>query len=118
MGGKMVDGKALVVRQRSEAPGKGGGGGPMSGPRFGPNEMDDSKLYVAHLAPEVGEETLGRIFAPFGQIMNIRIITERETGQSKGYAFITFSEQVRDFDVAFSMYGPTWSLSQAGIPRS
>lgn len=97
MNGKVVDGKPLVVRPRTEGPGKGpvgGGGGGFSGPRFGPNEMDDSKLYVAHLAPEVDEDVLSRVFCPFGQIMNIRIITDRETGQSKGYAFITYSEQV------------------------
>jgi RNA recognition motif-containing protein len=100
MNGKMVDGKPLVVRPRSDAPGKGaapGGGGPggFNGPRFGPNEMDDSKLYVAHLAPDVNEDVLARVFGPFGQIMNIRIITDRDTGQSKGYAFITYSDQVR-----------------------
>lgn len=97
MNGKMVDGKALIVRPRTEGPGRGpmgGGGGGFNGPRFGPNEMDDSKLYVAHLGPDINEDVLSRVFGSFGQIMNIRIITDRETGQSKGYAFITFSEQV------------------------
>lgn len=48
MHGKMMDGRALVVRLRSEGPGGGGGGGRPDRPRgFGPAENDESKVRMA-----------------------------------------------------------------------
>jgi hypothetical protein len=49
MHGKMIEGRSLVVRLRSEGPGKG----PSERPRgFGPSENDESK--VQHGSPPLG----------------------------------------------------------------
>src|SRR5690606_8546856 len=34
------------------------------------------------------EEELEELFAPFGEVKSVRIITDRETGRSRGFAFV------------------------------
>jgi ELAV like protein 2/3/4 len=46
-------------------------------------------LFVYNLAPEIQELDLWRLFGPFGAILNIKIVTDSATNQSKGYAFVT-----------------------------
>ena len=50
-----------------------------------------SKLYVGNLSYNATEEELRKLFEPFGQIQSINIITDRFTGQSKGFAFVEMS---------------------------
>lgn len=47
-----------------------------------------SKLYVGNLPYSVTEQTLESTFAPHGTVESVKLITDRETGQSKGFAFI------------------------------
>lgn len=49
------------------------------------------KLYVGNLPFNLDEETLASAFAEFGQVDSARIITDRDTGRSKGFAFIEMS---------------------------
>ncbi|EIE23452.1 RNA-binding domain-containing protein, partial [Coccomyxa subellipsoidea C-169] len=49
------------------------------------------QVYVAHLDPRASEEDVRAMFSPFGPVLNVRIIVDRETGQSKGYGFVTMS---------------------------
>ena len=46
------------------------------------------KIYVGNLSYEVTEEDLRLIFEPFGQIESINIITDKYSGQSKGFGFV------------------------------
>ncbi len=50
------------------------------------------KLYVGNLSWNIDEETLRKAFEQFGEIEDVRIITDRETGRSRGYGFITFTD--------------------------
>ena len=45
-------------------------------------------IYVGNLSFEVTEEDLRQAFNPFGQISSVRVITDRDTGRSKGFGFI------------------------------
>lgn len=49
------------------------------------------KLYVGNLSYSLDDQTLGEAFAEFGNVESARIVTDRETGRSKGFAFIEFS---------------------------
>jgi RNA-binding protein 23/39 len=49
------------------------------------------RLYVGSLHFNITEEMLRGIFEPFGKVDNIQLITDPETGRSKGYGFITVS---------------------------
>jgi RNA recognition motif-containing protein len=46
------------------------------------------KLYVGNLSYQTGEETLRNYFAGFGNVESVKLITDRETGYSKGFGFI------------------------------
>ncbi|EHB00006.1 Putative RNA-binding protein 23 [Heterocephalus glaber] len=50
------------------------------------------RLYVGCLHFNITEDMLRGIFEPFGKIENIVLMKDSETGHSKGYGFITFSE--------------------------
>uniref|UniRef100_A0A3Q3WY11 RRM domain-containing protein n=1 Tax=Mola mola TaxID=94237 RepID=A0A3Q3WY11_MOLML len=67
------------------------------------------RLYVGSLHFNITEEMLRGIFEPFGRIESIQLMTDGDTGHSKGYGFITFAdgecakkalEQLNGFELA------------------
>jgi len=52
------------------------------------NQAMNKKLYVGSLPYSVSEEELKDLFSPFGEIESVRIIIDKATGQSKGFAFV------------------------------
>ncbi len=46
------------------------------------------KLYVGNLPFSATEEHLNETFAACGTVDSVKIITDRETGRSKGFAFV------------------------------
>lgn len=46
------------------------------------------KLYIGGVAYATTEETLQDLFEEVGHVLSVRIITDRETGRSKGFAFV------------------------------
>ena len=55
------------------------------------------KLYVGNLSFKAAEEDLREMFEEFGAVESARIITDRETGRSRGFGFIEMAsdEQAR-----------------------
>ncbi len=53
----------------------------------------ESKLYVGNLSYSTTEDGLRETFAKAGAVVSVSIITERETGRSKGFAFVEMSNQ-------------------------
>jgi cold-inducible RNA-binding protein len=51
------------------------------------------KLYVGNLSFSTTEDELRTLFAQAGTVQSADIIKDRETGSSKGFAFITMSTQ-------------------------
>ncbi len=49
-----------------------------------------NKIYVGNLSYKTTDGALREFFAEFGDIEDAVIITERETGRSKGFGFVTF----------------------------
>ncbi|XP_019433513.1 PREDICTED: RNA-binding protein 38-like isoform X1 [Lupinus angustifolius] len=52
-----------------------------------------TKIFVGGLAWETKRDTLKRYFDQFGEILEAVVITDRNTGRSKGYGFVTFKDQ-------------------------
>jgi RNA recognition motif-containing protein len=48
-------------------------------------------VYVGNLSYATTEDTLHTLFAEYGQIESVRLITDRYTGRSKGFAFVEMS---------------------------
>ena len=53
--------------------------------------MSQKKLYVGNLPYQTKEEDLRELFSAHGAVEEIRVITDRETGRSKGFGFVTFA---------------------------
>lgn len=66
--------------------------------------MQQNKLFVGNLPFSANENDLQIAFEQFGEIDEIRVITDRETGRSRGFAFVTFAEK-ESADSALSMDG-------------
>ncbi|VDO78411.1 unnamed protein product [Heligmosomoides polygyrus] len=50
-------------------------------------------VYVGNLPYETTEESIGQMFSQAGQVTNVRIVTDRETGRSKGFGFCEFTDE-------------------------
>jgi cold-inducible RNA-binding protein len=50
------------------------------------------KLYVGNLSFETTENELKDLFAQSGPVETVRIITDRDTGRSKGFGFVEMQE--------------------------
>lgn len=46
------------------------------------------KIYVGNLHYGVDEEDLREIFAEYGEVNSVKLITDKFTGKSKGFAFV------------------------------
>lgn len=50
------------------------------------------KLYVGNLGYNISDDQLRDVFARFGSPDSARVITDRDSGQSKGFGFVEFSD--------------------------
>ena len=66
--------------------------------------MQQNKLYVGNLPYSVDEEQLRGIFAQYGEISQLSLIMDRDTGRPKGFGFITFANQ-QDAEKALEQNG-------------
>jgi RNA recognition motif-containing protein len=47
-----------------------------------------NKLYVGNLSYNVGDSELEQLLATFGTVSSAKVITDRDTGRSKGFGFV------------------------------
>jgi RNA recognition motif-containing protein len=51
------------------------------------------KLYVGNLSYQTTEDDLRTLFAKAGQVASVAVIKDRDTGNSKGFAFVEMTTQ-------------------------
>ena len=76
----------------------------------------ETKLHVGNLSKSTTQEELNGLFAQAGQVTAVEVIKERKSGQSRGFAFVTMSEQT-EADQAISMFN-AYSLSDHALKVS
>ena len=101
LNGSLVEGQALTVNEAN--PGRGGAshdssprssasssGAPSRPPSAGPRPASASgtRLFVGNLPYTATAADLERLFAEAGKVTSVSVMTDRATGQSKGFAFI------------------------------
>jgi len=75
-------------------------------------------IYVGNLAYGVTEDELRDAFAPYGEISSVSVITDKFTGQSKGFGFVEMPNN-GEADAAikglneFSLKGRNMKVNQA-----
>ena len=52
-----------------------------------------TNIYVGNLSYGTEDRDLEDLFAPFGEITSARVITDRETGRSKGFGFVEMPDK-------------------------
>lgn len=45
-------------------------------------------MYVSNLGFHTTEDDLRKLFEPFGQVSSAKVITDRDTGRSRGFGFV------------------------------
>ena len=50
-----------------------------------------TNIYVGNLSYEATEDDIRQAFAAYGEVATVSIITDRDTGRSRGFAFVEMS---------------------------
>jgi RNA recognition motif-containing protein len=82
------------------------------------------KLYVGNLPFSATEDSLKEAFLQFGTVESVTIITDRDTGQSKGFGFLELATPQEAASAITKMNGSEMdgrtikvSEAQAKVPR-
>jgi len=54
-------------------------------------------LFVGNMSFDTSESSLRSLFEPYGEITRVQVMTDRDTGRARGFAFV---EMARDEDAA------------------
>jgi RNA recognition motif-containing protein len=66
----------------------------------------DNKLFVGNLSFRTTEEELQELFSQAGNVTSVAIIKDRDTGRSRGFAFVEMGSQV-EAEKAISLFNGT-----------
>lgn len=53
--------------------------------------LTSPRLFISGLSRLTTDEKLKEAFSPFGQIVDAKVVTDRASGRSKGFGFITYT---------------------------
>lgn len=51
------------------------------------------KIYIGNLSYGMNDESLANLFTSFGNVSSARIVTDRESGRSKGFGFVEMDDE-------------------------
>jgi RNA recognition motif-containing protein len=57
-----------------------------------PERTRSMKIYVGNLSYDVAEDDLRQAFSEFGEVKSVNLLTDKQTGQSKGFGFVEMAE--------------------------
>ncbi|CAI0378487.1 unnamed protein product [Linum tenue] len=63
-------------------------GSMMNSSRF----MSTNKLFIGGLSYSTDDQSLKQAFDAYGEVVEARVITDRDTGRSRGFGFVNFTE--------------------------
>lgn len=61
-------------------------------------------IYVGNLAFSLSEEELQAAFAAFGPVKSVKILTDRETGRSRGFGFVEMENRADGENAVAAMH--------------
>ena len=65
-------------------------------------------LYVGNLSYEVTQDNLQTVFAEYGTVRQVKLPTDRETGQMRGFAFVEMSTETEELAAIEALDGAEW----------
>jgi cold-inducible RNA-binding protein len=63
----------------------------------------DIRIYVGNLSKSTTEAEINTLFAQAGKVSTVELVKDRDSGLSKGFAFVTMTDQA-EADKAISTY--------------
>jgi RNA recognition motif-containing protein len=51
----------------------------------------NNRLYVGNLSFDATQEDLRQLFSEVGEVVDLKVIEDRDTGRSRGFAFVTMA---------------------------
>ena len=79
-GGQSLDGKTIKVNEAQEKSVRGA------------SESMAKKLFVGGLSWDTTDDGLRQAFASYGEVTEAMVITDHDTGRSRGFGFVTFAQ--------------------------
>jgi len=67
------------------------------------------KLFVGNLSFDTTEAELEELFAPFGTVAEARVITDQNTGRSRGFGFVTLKNAAEGQAAIKALAGKSFS---------
>lgn len=64
-------------------------------------------IYVSNLSFDVQDEDLKSFFAPYGEVTSAKVITDRETGRSRGFGFVEMTDDAASTKAIAELDGST-----------
>ena len=65
-------------------------------------------IYVTNLTYTTTEDELSQLFEPYGMVESVRIITDRDTGRSRGFGFVDMPNAIEALRRLLSLMGRRW----------
>jgi RNA recognition motif-containing protein len=56
-------------------------------------KLVNQKIYIGNLPYSSDEQSLRETFEQFGEVVEVRLMIDRETGRSRGFGFITYADE-------------------------
>jgi len=64
-----------------------------------------NRLYVGNLSFDATSDSVRKAFAEIGEVTDVHVATDRETGRSRGFAFVTMASAQQAADAISRMNG-------------
>lgn len=64
-----------------------------------------NRIYVGNLPWQVDDARLEQVFSEYGKVVNARVVSDRETGRSRGFGFVTMSSETEVNDAIAALDG-------------
>lgn len=55
--------------------------------------MSSMNIYVGNLSFQTDEDQLSQLFAQHGEVLSAKVISDRDTGRSRGFGFVEMSSR-------------------------
>ncbi|MCF8357763.1 MAG: RNA-binding protein [Prolixibacteraceae bacterium] len=69
-------------------------------------------IYVGNLDFKVNEDDLKEVFEEYGAVTEVKIITDKYSGRSKGFGFVTMEEKADALKAIEELNGATYENRQ------
>ncbi|MCL4140308.1 UNVERIFIED_CONTAM: hypothetical protein GTU68_003244 [Idotea baltica] len=76
------------------------------------------KLYVANLDYSTNEFELETLFRQYGDVLSAKIIYDRITSRSKGFAFVEMSKEDEGLKAIEALDGKDWKERPLGVKKA